>query len=566
MSGTLAQRVPAVLLRAALALVAAGATGCDSGADQTGDGRASWVRAGAEPDVPDEARYGGTLVVAGRNDPQSMNALVSNDFESGQHQIHVLFVTLVRGDREHVARPYLARTWEYSDDSTQVVFQLRDDLRWHDGVRVSARDVAFTFERVKDPRVPFVNQSYFDLWEAVEVVDEHTVRFHLRPHAHLLYGWTRTAIMPEHLLGAVAPGELAVHPFGAVAPVGSGPFRFVERVPGDRWVFEANEDFPDELGGRPYLDRLVYRQIPDETTLASSLQTGEADVVIDASPAMLGRFDADTTVAVATYHAPDYNFIAWNSRRPLFADPMVRRALTLAMDRDVLVRALRGGHGTVASGPVGPWHWAYDTAWRALPYDPDSARVLLEAAGWSDTDGDGVRDRHGIPFRFELLSTPRSEWRDVAAIVQANLAEVGVQVRPTVRDQAALIPRVTGPDRRFDAVLLGWARDVQLDDRDLWACDQLGQPFQFAGYCNPELDLVLDRMRLTPERGRLRALIRQYHEMLAADQPYTFLYYVDKIDLHRRWVGGLEMDSRGDWAGVSRWWILPERRAAAGAR
>ncbi len=521
--------------------------------DQGAPGWTSSTR--AEPEVPDAERYGGTLVVAGRGDPVSMNSLVSTDFESDQHQVHVLFVTLVSNDENYEPQPYFARSWEFDSDTSEVVFHLRHDLEWHDGTPVTSRDVAFTFDRLKDPAVPFPNPSYFDYWDAAEVIDPVTIRFFLRPHANALYGWTRTAIMPEHILGEVPPEDLESHPFGTLSPVGNGPFRFAERIPGDRWVFEANPDFPEELGGRPYVDRLVYRQIPDEFALTAALQTGEVDLVIDASPSMLDQVGDDPEVVSTSYSAPEYAFIAWNSRRPEFADPLVRRALTMAIDRETLVQVVLGGNGTVAPGPVGPWHWAYDSAWAPLPYSPAEASALLDEAGWTDSDGDGARDRDGEPFSFELLATPRRDRAAIQTLVQASLGEIGVEVEPVIREQGALIPLVIGADRRFDAVIIGWARDVPLNDIDLWACDQVGQPFQFTSYCNPELDTVLDSIPLETDRARLRSLIGRYHELVVKDQPYTFLYYLNRVDLMRARVYGTDMDSRGDWVNVARWWV-----------
>lgn len=546
---------PATLLATAMILAAFGLVACGEprSSRQEDTGWTSPTR--AEPDVPEAERYGGTIVVAGQSDPLTMNSLVSTDFESTQHQIHVLFVTLVSNDENYEPQPYFARSWEFDSDTSSVVFHLRHDLQWHDGTPVTSRDVAFTFERLKDPAVPFPNPSYFDYWDAVEVIDPVTVRFFLRPHANALYGWSRTAIMPEHILGGVPPADLESHPFGTLTPVGNGPFRFAERIPGDRWVFEANPDFPAELGGRPYADRLVYRQIPDEFALAAALQTGEADLVINASPSMLGQVAGDSTIASVSYPAPEYAFIAWNSRRPQFADARVRRALTMAIDRQTMVQAVLGGHGAVAAGPVGPWHWAFDTTWMPLPYDPAAASALLEDAGWSDSDEDGVLDRNGVPFRFELLATPRKDWAAVQTLVQASLGQVGVDAEPVVREQGALVPLVIGADRRFDAVLIGWARDVPLNDIDLWACDQVGQPFQFTSYCNPALDAVLDSIPLVADRARLRELIGRYQELIVADQPYTFLYYLDRVDLVRSRVYGVHMDARGDWVDVARWWV-----------
>jgi peptide/nickel transport system substrate-binding protein len=521
------------------------------------DAMPTWTSSGRTmPPVTEAERYGGTLVVAGLGDAVSMSSFLSTDYESAQHQMYVLFVTLVRNAPDYSPQPYLARSWEFDDDTSAVVFRLREDLTWHDGVRVTAADVAFTFERIKDPDVPFPNPAYFDYWDAVEVVDEATIRFYVRPHANPLYGWTRTAIMPRHVLGDVPPLELERHPFGTTQPLGNGPFRFVERVVGDRWVFEASPDFPAELGGRPYLDRLVYRQISDDFALVAALRTGEVDLVIDASPSMLELVAQDSAILATSYHAPEYAFIAWNSRQPWFEDRDVRRALTMAIDRSTLVQAVRAGHGTVAAGPVGPWHWAYDDGWAALPHSQDSAVALLEAAGWSDSDGDGIRDRDGLAFRFDLMASPNPDWQRIQTLVQADLRDVGIDARPLVRERGALIPLVTGADRRFDAVIVGWSRDVPLDDSDLWSCDQIGQPVQFTSYCNAELDPVLDSIPLTPDRERLRSLIGRYHRIVAADQPYTFLYFTDRVDLLRSHVFGTDMDSRGDWVEAPRWWVL----------
>jgi ABC-type transport system substrate-binding protein len=148
----------------------------------------------------------------------------------------------------------------------------------------------------------------------------------------------------------------------------------------------------------------------------------------------------------------------------------------------------------------------------------------------------------------------------VATIVQANLAEVGVEVQPRVREQAALIPLVTSPDRRFDAFLVGWSRDVPLDDRDLWACDRVDDPMHFTGWCLPELDAVLDSMQVVADRESLARLTRRYESLVADAQPYTFLFNVETILARRKGLRGVEADARGTWASVADWWLEPEWR------
>lgn len=535
-------------------LIALGSAAC--GGDG-GDGSSVPV---ARPEVPEAERYGGTVVVAGRNDVASMNAFTSLDIESLQHQAHLLFVTLLKADEREQPLPYLARSWSFGEDSASVTFELERGLTWHDGEPVTAQDVVFTFETMRDPAVGYPHRALFDAWLGVELLDEYTLRFTIRPAANLFYGWTRLAIMPAHILGDVPRAALATHPFGTSSPVGNGPFRFVERVPGDRWVFEANPDFPDGLGGRPYVDRYVYRVIADDATQATAIRAGEVDLLPEASPANLGSFAADTAIRLISYDDSDYSFIAWNTRRSLFEDPEVRRALTMAIDRPGIVGAVLEGEGMVGVGPVGPWHWAFDSTNVPLPHAPDSARAVLAAAGWTDADGDGVLEREGRPFAFTMYMTPRDTWRSVAAIVQSNLRDVGIAMEIEVREASSLQPLVTSPDRRFDAFLLTWIPDQTLDDRAMWACDQLAHPVHFSSYCNPELDAVLDSLLFVTDRAVYAGLVDRYNEILAADQPYTFLYYPPNHAAARIELRGVEMDVRGNWVSVTDWWLEPSAR------
>jgi peptide/nickel transport system substrate-binding protein len=509
--------------------------------------------------VQEAERYGGTAVVGGRASIGTLNPLVSTDFEAAQLQKHALFTTLVRYDGEASLTPYLAESWELNRDSTQIVFRLRRDVSWHDGSPTTARDVAFTFERVKDPNVAFPNRGWFDLWEAAEVVDPHTIRFVLRPHADFLFGWSQLPIVPEHVLRDVPPDELTRHPFGTDELVGNGPFRFSERT-ADAWSFVANPEFPDELGGRPYLERLVYRVVPDPTTLLAELRTGAVHIYLDLPPSQIETATADADIEVITRPSRSYTFIAWNSRRAPFGDPVVRSALTLAIDREQLVAAVRNGLGTVTAGPLGPWHWAYDPSAAPLPFAPDSAGGLLDRAGWRDADADGVRERDGEELRFEIVTNPNPVRQDIAVIVQSQLAAVGVAAEPRTMESAALGAAVTSPERRYDAAILGFEQDWVLDDRDLWACERIGQPWQFTSYCDPDLDLVLDSLPRALEPGERRRLYRRYNDIVRRDQPFTFLFFETVADGVRRELGGLELDARGELASVRGWWIHPDGR------
>jgi len=521
---------------------------------------------GEEPprEVPEAERYGGTVVVAGTAGIGTFNPAAANEDLDYEMQRNVVLMTLLRADPSLEPRPWLAESWELNPDSTEVTFRLRDDVRWHDGEPTTAADVAFTFELLKNPEAAFPNAQWFEGWEGAQVVDPHTIRFAVRPRAGLLSGWSRLPIMPRHLMGDAAPATIATHEFGT-RPIGNGPFRFVETRGGDTWVFEANPDFPEALGGRPYIDRLVYRAVAEPATQVAELRAGGIHFVRRISSGQVERVRADPALEIMEYPSRAYGFIAWNGQRPMFQDVAIRRALTMAIDRRAIVDAVRSGLGDVAGGPVGPWHPAFEGMDAPLPHAPDSSRALFERAGWTDTDGDGVREREGTQFRFRLLTSENPTYRDIAEIVQSQLSGVGVAVEVSSMEGTSFIDAILSPERRFDAFVLEWNPDFEVDDRQLFSCDAIGEAFQFASYCNRELEPVLDSIPMARSRELGHRLIREYTHIVGQDQPFTFLYFAHDAAALGRGLEGVELDIRGDLVGVTRWWLHPDARAGAAA-
>jgi peptide/nickel transport system substrate-binding protein len=531
---------------------------------------AEWVeRQRVENPVSDDPRYGGSVVVGSIGEiADGMNAFAAADYFAVQHQDYVSLMTLLRYDEQLVPQPYLATSWEVAPDGSSITFHLRDDVWWHDGVRTTARDVAFTYRTVTDPRTAFPNASYWDHYEAgvggVEVVDDFTVRIRMTPHPDFLDPWRSVAIMPEHLLGEVAPDELAAHPYGSVCPVGNGPFVFDEHVPQDRWVFTANPGFPQALGGRPFVDRYVYRVVPEQTTLLAELLTGGIDVDVATTARQAQVILEAENVELLRYPFRNTTFVAWNGRRPKLSDARVRRALTLGINRSEIVMAVLEGYGTVANSLVPPFHWAYnDSEDATLPYDPEGARRLLEEAGWRDRDGDGVRENaEGEPLSISVKYNSGSRTRQsVAEIMQAQLAPIGVQITPEVVEWATLLDQITTPEvRDFDGVAMGWLTDFKVDNTDLFHSTRADQPFAFAGTNNPEIDRLLEALALTVDPAEALPVWAEYQRALIQEQPYTFFFFPDHLDGVNTRMQGVEMDARGEWINVKDWWIDPAAR------
>ncbi|MFW5947306.1 MAG: ABC transporter substrate-binding protein [Gemmatimonadota bacterium] len=508
-------------------------------------------------------RRGGTAVIAAGSDLDYANPLVSADKYTNEVLRYVLFTPLIRYGPDFGYEPALARSWELEGD-TGVVFRLREDVTWHDGRPTTAHDVLFTFRSARDPATGFANAGYFTRWTDATVVDSFTIRFGFEPHADPLAGWPFTPVAPAHLLDTVPAERMRTAAFNT-APVGNGPFRFVRYRPGDRWVFEANPGYPEALGGAPLLDRLVWRVIPESSAQVTEVRVGEVDLAIHARPEQVMEL-ADREGLRGVYRpSRQFSFIVWNARRPPLDDARVRRALALSIDREEILQGLRRGLGELAVGPVSPFHWAWADHLAPLPFEPDSARTLLDAAGIRDTDEDGVRELpSGDPFVVEIKLPAGSDYnRDMAEAIRADLETVGVRATTRPTEATTLFADILSPERRFDAALLGWEADVRLDLRDLFHSGALDGEYQFASYTNPEVDSLLDRATIEPDRERAGPLWHRVQELLLRDQPWTVLYYQTDAFLARDRLRGLDMDIRGALVHVADWWIEPAREAGA---
>lgn len=520
---------------ASLALVALALAGC-------GD---------AEP----RPRVGGTAVIGAGSDLDAANPLVTVDAWTNDLLRFALFTPLVRYGPTLEYEPYLAESWEMTGD-TGVIFHLRRDVRWHDGRQTTAEDVLFTYERATDPATGFPNPGYFERWTGGVVVDSFTVRFAWEPHAEPMAGLPFTGIVPRHLLDTI-PAERMSQALFNRHPVGNGPFRFVSQRANDRWIFEANPDFPEGLGGRPRLDRLVWRVIPENTAQITEIRSGEADLVLQPRPEQVVELDERDDLRAIVKPSRQFSFIAWNGKRPPLDDPEVRRALAMAIDRQAILDGLRRGFGVLAVGPIAPFHWAYDAEDGPIPFDPDSAAAILDARGITDRDGDGIRELPGGgDFAIEIKVPASSDFnRDVAEVVRGDLADLGIRATSRPTEVGTLFADVTSAERNFDAALLGWNGDFRLDIGDLFHSRAMAGPYQFASYANPAVDSLMDRAEAETDRAVATPLWRRVQRILRDEQPWTPIYYQTDAFLVRERLEGVEMDIRGALLTVHDWWI-----------
>ena len=469
-----------------------------------------------------------TLVVASSGSFDGPNEVVDPSRRQLEQEIRsALFLQLLHERPDYQQHPptfapELARAWRFSPDRLTLTFQLRDDARWSDGAPLTAEDVRFTWQAQTSPEVGWPLSYVKERIRDVEVVGPKTVRFHF------------TSVYPGQLLDANEGFILPRHawsplPFARWAEsadwfadklVVSGPFTLESWRPGEELVLARNPRY--HRPGRPRLERLVFRVVPEGATRIQDLLSGNAHLVEGVPPDRVDEVEADPDSRVVGLWARQYTFIAWNTRRPPFDDAEVRRALTQAIDREALVEALWRGRARVAVSPLPGSVWAHLRELRPWPYDPQAARRLLAARGFRDGDGDGILERAGKPFSFELSTTGTDPLRrDAVVLIQQQLRRAGIDARPAFHEPGTQLARLGEHD--FDGALAAWGIDTGMDMRYAFHSGEAGDS-NWGRYADPDVDALLDRIAAEPDPARALPLYHQVQRLLHRDQPYTFLW------------------------------------------
>jgi peptide/nickel transport system substrate-binding protein len=502
-----------------------------------------------------QPRAGGTVVIGGASDLQSLNSLVNTDVWTREFIDNALFLRLVTLNRDLSYAPQLARSWRLIGD-TAAIFNIRRDVRWHDGQRTTAHDVAFTFERVKNEETASPHVELFGNWTRAQVIDSFTIRFSFKPHVEPIFAWSQLAIMPRHLLDSIPAARLRQAAFNK-NPVGNGPFKFVSTRANDRWVFEANRAFPAALGGPPLLNRVIWRIIPENTAQIAEIRTGQVDMILGPRAENVQVLDAEPSMRAIIRPSNRYNMITWNAKRPQLSDARVRRALTMSMNRREMLAALRKGYGTIAISPIPPYHWAFDRNLAPLPFDTVAAKRLLTTAGWVDRNRDGVRENGaGVPLELELKVAANNQFnRDIGELVRAQLERVGVKVNVRPVDFAVLIQDITSAERKYDGAYLQMSTDLVLNFHDAFHSSTLDNPFHATAYANSEVDRILDRVMVTKDRKAATALWHRFQRIMRDDQPMTMTWWSPDLIVVRERLQGVQMDVRGAFSTLPRWHV-----------
>jgi peptide/nickel transport system substrate-binding protein len=500
--------------------------------------------------------FGDTFIEGSIGDASTLLPILASDSASSEIN-GLLYNGLVRYDGDLKIVGELAESWEISADNLTITFHLRQGVKWHDGQPLTAADVLYTYQLYVDPETPTAYAESFLQVKKAETPDDFTFRVtYEKPYAPALISWGMS-VLPKHLLQGhkITESKLARH------PVGTGPYRFVEWQGGEKIVLEANRDY---FEGSPFIKRFVFRIIPDTSTQFLELQTGGLDFM-GLSPLQYDR-QTDTLAFKRLFNkyrylSFGYTYLGYNLKRPLFQDRRVRQALAYAIDKQEIIDGVLLGYGQAATGPYKPDLWTYNGQVRRYPYNPEKARQLLAAAGWSDSDGDGILDKQGQPFSFTIVTNQGNDLRSKAGeIIQRRFKQVGIDVQLRIIEWATFLKEFINPGN-FDATILGWSGTPDPDQFEIWHSSKTGpRELNFIGYKNPEVDALLEEGRRIFAQAERKKIYDRFQEILAEDQPYTFLFVPEALPTVASRFMGIEPKPAGIRYNFNQWYVPKGRQ------
>jgi peptide/nickel transport system substrate-binding protein len=450
---------------------------------------------------------------------------------------YLVFLPLVRAKAQGGYEPRLAESWEHSGDFSHWTIHLRKNVRWHDGVPTTAHDIKFTLEVLSHPKVSLLAPDSFH----ITVLDDYTYTINYRENSMGDATDRWTVYWPKHLLEKLDPGQFRNWDFW-MHPVGNGPYRWMRTVPKTMSEFEAN---PDYYRGKPKIDRVVLKFGPNSNSAAlTELLSGDVDAVscCQLSAIDLLKLKGDPRFRPYYYLQPyKFTMIAWNHHNSLFGDTNVRRALTLAINRRELQKALNLPDDLpVVDAFVTENQYLRGEFPSALPYDPEQAKLLLDQAGWSEIAAHGVRKRAGQEFRFTALVSPTEQELDRAAVyIQAQLRQLGIQMEINTLEELAKSQRVKAG--QFEAVF-----SISMFESEYGSMASLFAEGSPMGYNNPKVAALRRAARATMNPDETDRIYRELASYFQTDMPVTFLYPCVWPSVGARWIRGLSSPVRTD--------------------
>ncbi len=514
----------------------------------------------------DRSETTGILRIGIRNEPENLMPLfplssVSNDVN------YALFNHLLEMNEDLQSfAPELARSYHFSDDSLKITFHLRTDVFWHDGQKFSADDVVFTYQLQTNEAVAWDGISFKQNIHNVQARDDSTVVFLFsKKTPFMVMDAVEGVILPKHRLESIPATELFNSDFGH-SPVGTGPYQLEDWTPQQYIVLKKNENYFKP--GKPIIRTIIFNIIPEPYVLSRQLQAGEIDIINDIPPGYINKLNAKKdSIIQLKYSGKDYDFIGWNlvdsesfrkyrgdiPKAPkktipriaphfLFGNREIRKALSLAIDKQIICQQMDFD----LLKPINAPHILF----RDFVTNQEStgqtsnlreAQKILMDQGWKDSDNDGILEKNGKEFVFTMYTNAGNSFREqILMILEQEFQKINIKMIPKVVEANYLVSDII-PNKKFDAVLIGWNAGIKPDFTSLFHSSQYLHPFHLTGYYSKKFDQQSQAMLKSETIQEYNIHLKKTINILTHDKPYTWLFARKKIFLYHQRVSNVNV-------------------------
>lgn len=516
-----------------------------------------------------------TIVYSMNTAPEGIfNPLISN-INIDKYVTSVVYASLMTVNDKGEQEPYLATESKVSDDMKKITYTLNDKAVWHDGEKVTANDVAYTFKCMADPN--YTGGYYGDIQavkgaeayhngeaediEGIKVIDDKTIEIEFeKVYAPGVTNLGNVEIIPEHIWSKVDPGEWTKQTELLNNPVGCGPYKLTEYKTGSHVKFEAATDF---FGGEVKTPNLVFKAINADTTQAE-FKGGNIDIA-NVESLRQADIDALTSEGLKTVSYDNYMFtyMGFNLRKESLKDVKVRQAIMYAIDRQSILDNIVEGRGSVVNAPLLPSSWAYpeESELEQYKYDVEKAKSLLKEAGWEDKDGDGiVENANGEKLELTIDCQNDHEVRQkTATAIQESLKAIGISVEIDTMEYSALMDKAVA-NHDFDLYMMGNTLSLDPDPKPMWDSSAISNEpgvigYNIVAYNNPETDKLIEEGNATLDQNERKSIYGEFAKILNRDVPEAYLFCQNVERVYNPGLEGYKPSTFNEFYNVHNWVI-----------
>lgn len=505
------------------------------------------------------------IVIAIPADAESLNPLFSFSFQE-VNLSELLYAGLVENEWNEktgdiVIKPMIAKDWKWNNDSTSVVLNLRNDMKWRDGKSLTSEDVIFSFDLYSDPLVQsrffgtfnkfyLQDNMHIDLAKSFQANGPYQLTINFKPKSNPTLTDIDMPILPKHVFAGLDRKDFITLEKGKDT-VTSGAFYLAGWEKNQSITLRRNEKSFLFDPSKP--KELVFKIIADYNSKITQLKNGEVDFADNIKPDQTNELKNNGRLTLSAVKGREYDYAAWKDKK-FFANANTRKALTYAINREEILDGFLNNHGEIASGPVSAIFKDYhNSSLKPYPYDPAKAKELLKAEGWEDKDKNGVLEKNGVEFSFILnyaAGNPRREF--AATVIKNDLKEVGINVKTEAMEAGVFFEKMYR--KELNAWLAGWAVPIPMDLTPYWHSDSKKGPVNLTSYKNKEIDNLLDKLNTSLSKEEKINIYKRIQEILYNDSPVTFLYWVDNITAYNSNLKNIKITPLGsihkcrDWS------------------